>query len=292
MAAVQLEEWSGENASVREIERRLAALRNASELDGSPFLRTSVLTHIAWVPGEWEQAALDTLEGLAERHPSRVILLLPDPSADDGLDAQVSLRCFPMAGSGSNVCSELIELRLRGARTRAAASIVAPLVIADLPVFLRWRGRPPFGDESFERLVELADRLVVDGSEWRDVPGGYRRLAEILDRVAVSDIAWGRGLPWRGRLAARWPAIASIRTLDVRGSEADARLLAGWLRSRLRREIELEHEPAAALEAVAVDGDAVEPPPGEPPTPSDLLSDELDQFGRDPIYEAALQAAV
>ena len=32
-------------------------------------------------------------------------------------------------------------------------------------------------------------------------------------------------------------------------------------------------------------------PRGDPPDPSQLLSAELDQFGRDPIYEAAVRAA-
>jgi hypothetical protein len=40
-----------------------------------------------------------------------------------------------------------------------------------------------------------------------------------------------------------------------------------------------------------VDGEPVEPPRGGPPSPSDLLSAELDVFGRDPIYEAAVTAA-
>ena len=287
-----VDEWTGEDVRVADVERRLARLRSEVEGDGTPFLRTSVLTHIAWIPPRWEQAALDALEGLAERHPSRVILLLPQPDGEDGLDANVSLRCFAFGGEERNVCSELIELRLRGARTRAAASIVAPLLIADLPVFLRWRGRPDFGDDGFEGLVDLVDRLVVDSSEWRDVPHGYRRLTAILDRVAVSDVAWGRGLPWRRRLADLWPAIATVRTLGVRGPEGDARLLAGWLRSRLDRDVELEHEAAETLESVSADGEQVEPPPGEQPTPSDLLSEELDQFGRDRIYEEALRAAV
>ena len=36
----------------------------------------------------------------------------------------------------------------------------------------------------------------------------------------------------------------------------------------------------------------VDPPPGEGLTPSDLLSEQLDVFGRDAIYEAAVVAAV
>jgi hypothetical protein len=38
-----------------------------------------------------------------------------------------------------------------------------------------------------------------------------------------------------------------------------------------------------------VDGEPVEPP-NEQSSPSDLLSAELDRFGRDPVYEAAVRA--
>ena len=73
---------------------------------------------------------------------------------------------------------------------------------------------------------------------------------------------------------------------------AQAHLLAGWLRSRLERpEIELEIVPADRLVDVVVDGEETPFPPGEPPAPSDLLSDELEQFGRDRIYEEAVRAA-
>jgi len=77
----------------------------------------------------------------------------------------------------------------------------------------------------------------------------------------------------------------------VTGTAAQAWLLCGWLRSRLGRpEIDLEHEDAETLTGVALDGHAVPLPPGDPPAPSDVLSDELERFTRDPIYEAAVVA--
>ena len=83
-----------------------------------------------------------------------------------------------------------------------------------------------------------------------------------------------------------------MQTIRVRGTAAQAWLLCGWLRSRLDRgEIALEHEAAEKLEGVALDGEAVPLPPGDPPTPSDVLSDELERFTRDPVYEAAVLAA-
>jgi hypothetical protein len=292
MSVAHVDDWTGEDVTVAEIERQLAALRLASQTDGLPDLRTSVLTHLAWVPSEWEHAALDTLAGLAERHPSRTILLLPDPQArDDGIDANLSIRCFSLPGLERHICSEVIELRLRGRRADAAASVVSPLLIADLPAFLRWRGRPPFGEQAFEQLVHVVDRLIVDSTEWPDLPGAYAELAGVFDRVAVSDIAWARTSRWRAQLASLWPGIAGVERIRVRGTAAQAHLLAGWLRSRLGREVALEHEPAQRLEGVDVDGEPAPFPPGDPPAPSDLLSDELDRFGRDPVYEAAVRAA-
>jgi len=272
-----------------EVESQLAELR-LREPDGAE-LRTSVLTHVAWAPPKWADAARRTLAGLEELHPSRTILLFPEPKRADRIDVTVSLRCFTVRSVSREVCSEVIELRLGGRRVRAPGSIVQPLLISDLPTFCRWRGLPPWGEPELEQLVDVCDRLVVDSSEWRGLSGAYSELAALFDRIAVSDIAWGRALRWRGRLAALWPGIASVERLSVTGPKADALLLAGWLRSRLGRDVRLTHRAAAALERVAVDGEAVAPPPGGAPGASDLLSAELDVFGRDAVYEAAVRAA-
>ena len=39
------------------------------------------MTHVAWAPPLWEDAARRTLAGLEELHPSRTILLFPDATA-------------------------------------------------------------------------------------------------------------------------------------------------------------------------------------------------------------------
>jgi Glucose-6-phosphate dehydrogenase subunit len=283
-ALAHLDEWHEEDTTVAEIERALAEIREPSDL------RTSVMTHTAWVPGEWLDAARETLGGLAERHPSRTIILVPRPDEDDALDAHVSLQCFPLLGEERHICSEVIELQLKGRRAEAAASIVLPLLLPDLPVFLRWRGKPPFGSDVLDGLVDVVDRLVVDSREWDDVRAGLRSLAELYERTVVSDIAWARTLPWRVEIARLWPDVADVRQLRVTGPESDALLLAGWLRSRLGRDVELAHERADDVDRVAVDGEDV-PPPREPRrSASDLLSDELDRFARDPVYEGAVRA--
>jgi glucose-6-phosphate dehydrogenase assembly protein OpcA len=276
---------------VEQVERQLAELRQREGADGPFNARTSVMTHVAWAPPKWATVARRTLAGLEERHPSRTILLFPEPSKPDGVEVTVSIRCYALEGVSREVCSEIVELRLRGKRSRVPASIVEPLLISDLPTFCRWRGMPPWGAPELDQLVDVCDRLVVDSSEWRGLPRAYGELDGLFDRIAVSDIAWGRSLGWRGRLAYRWSDIRSVRKLSVTGPKADALLLAGWLRSRLGRKVELAHRSASLLERVAYDGKEVRPPPGWPPSPSDLLSAELDVFARDPIYEAAVKAS-
>jgi hypothetical protein len=271
----------------------LAALREASAADGGPpNLRTSVMTHLAWVPEAWVPQARAALSGMAERHPSRSILLLPEPDAGKSqIDAVVSLECYAVPGVNRLVCSEVIELRLLGKRAKAPASIVEPLLISDLPVFLRWRGEPPWGTQELDQMVGITDRLIVDSTEWDDLPYPYRHLVKLFDRTAVSDIAWARTSRWRSLLAGLWPDIADVDTVRVRGTAAQAQLIVGWLRSRLgRTDIEVEHEEAGRLEGIDLDGKPAPFPPGDPPPPSDVLSDELDRFSRNRVYEDAVRA--
>ena len=285
-------DWTQEGATVSQVERALSRLRMERDArDGEAVLRTSVMTHIAWVPPEWLEIALQTLDGLAERHPSRTILLVPEPdAAESRIDAELALRRFDVSGLSRDVATEVVLLRLRGERALAPGSIVAPLLVSDLPVFLRWRGEPPFGSDELDQLTGLADRMVVDSREWRHVPRALVKLVSYTGRVAISDLAWRRTGPWRRGLAGLWPGIAGIEELEVRGPKPEAHLLAGWLRARLAREVVLVLEEAERLEAVAVDGVPLAVRPAEERSQSDELSRELDEFGRDAVYEQTLAA--
>ena len=201
---------------VARVEKRLGELR-VHHAEGT---RTSVMTHVAWAPPRWAAAARRTLAGLDELHPSRTILLFPEPGKADAIGVDVDLKCFTIAGSVREVCSEVIQLRLGGARSHVPGSIVQPLLITDLPTFCRWRGLPPWGKPELEQLVDVCDRLVVDSSEWRGLPGAYTKLCTLFDRIAVSDIAWGRSVGWRGRIAALWPEVKVGEVAFRNGAES------------------------------------------------------------------------
>jgi len=276
---------------VAEIERKLAAQRCRQKEDDLPDLRTSTMTHLVWAPPEWLGRAKRVLDGLAERHPARTIFLVPLGGRSARIEADATVRAFAVDGN-RELISEVVEIRLHGKASRHPGSLVAPLLISDLPVFCRWRGRPEWRGTALEELVEVADRLVVDSTEWGSgLPGAYAELARRFDQVAASDIAWRRTLPWRVALADRWPGIRTMRRLSVEGPLADSLLLVGWLRSRLRREISLSRRASDRVDAGRVDGDVVELPAAPPASGSDLLSAELDSYSRDPVYEAAVRAA-
>jgi hypothetical protein len=273
------------NTSVAEIEAWLDRQRDHEQ----PSQRTSVATHMAWIPDEWSLAAERVMRALGDRVPSRTLLLHPEPGSEvDGFDASIVLERF--SGGKTGVSAEIVRIRLRGSTAEAPASVVVPLQLPDLPVFLRWRGRPPFGRPPFEQLTGAADRLIVDSREWDRLPSGYARLAESFDRLAVSDLAWARMLAWRASLADRWPGIKQAKVVRVVGPRADALLLRAWLETRLRRSFRLSHVDAEKVSRVEVDGEVVPPARGLPCTPGDLLSAELESFSRDPVYEAAARS--
>ena len=103
-------------------------------------------------------------------------------------------------------------------------------------------------------------------------------------------MAWARTEPWRRALAALWPGVADASRLTVRGPRADGLLLAQWLGARLASRVELDCREAEAIEEVQVDGAPVDADQSPPATPSALLSEQIEIYGRDRIYEEAVRA--
>lgn len=271
--------------STSEIRAALRRLREEAAAQGGPHGRTSVLTLVAWVPPAWQEAAGQTLHGLAQGHPSRAILLMPRSDSDDpSWSAEVALR--PLRGTWEGRAAEVVTVSLPSDGL-GAPSIVVPLVRSDLPVFLRWRGPLPGTGGPLESLIQLADRLIVDSSEWTDVDAGYAGLRDRFAKVACSDLAWRRIEPWRRTIATCQPPIKSIGLLAVEGPRIEAELLAAWLRTRLSAEVELDHRDAPRLDAVAVDGEPVPRPRLAHRSPSELLSLELERMTRDTVFEEA-----
>ena len=205
--------WEQRDTTVRAIASYLTALWDVTgpmgrpeatvTEKGLPHARASVLNLIVTVT---DPAAADravrTLLGLGVRHPSRAIVLVPQPHAVGApLDARISTHCNAVPGGEERLCYEEVVLTVRGESAHHLSGIVAPLLIHDLPTHVWWPGDPPFEDPVFEQLVDLGDRLVVDSADFTDLLGGLRRLATLRRRSGVGDLAWERLSWWQERTA-------------------------------------------------------------------------------------------
>ena len=274
--------WSSRTHTIDGIEAELARIWASTPLTtegegGEPerhvAARTSVmnLVVIARRPEIAEHASA-VIRMLAGRHPSRTLIVSSaDPDGPSWLDAQIQAHCILPSDGAAETCAELIALTAGGESGRHLAAIVAPLLIHDLPVTLWWPGDPPLASPQAIDLLEMADRLVVDGSAWSgDGLDRLGALARILaDRdlgegyVAVSDFAMLRQSRWREALASTFdrpelrPFLGGLRTITVRYAahrdtgEGDTNVIkplyhVAWLASRLGMTVVEPFHAAAA----------------------------------------------
>ena len=206
---------------------------------------------------------------------------------EDGLDARVQVAAFSTPERAASCRRRDHRAALLGGRASAPASIVMPLLISDLPVFCRWRGRPDFGERQFEELVDVADRLIVDSTEWDDparIPAAgravraHRRLGHRVGRTRG-------GLRWRG-----WRRVGRCAEWQVKGTAAQAHLLAGWLRSRLDTGARASSTSRPTTSNHRSRRRGAAPPGGAAQRERPALG-RAERFGRDRVYEAAVAAA-
>ncbi|HEV8516547.1 MAG TPA: glucose-6-phosphate dehydrogenase assembly protein OpcA [Candidatus Limnocylindrales bacterium] len=274
------ERWHARARSIREIEEQLSriwaeAARQAREQaprhthDGrgvsSPQLqgrldvgedvrirtRTSVLTLLVEAARpETVDRAMDAINTLAGRHPSRAIVLAPgDPDGPPTIEAQIFAQCRLADRGAGEACTEQILLRCGGEIVQHLTGVVAPLLIHDLPVVVWWPDDPPIGTHPFRELMEMCDRVLVDSGTFRD--DGTRRLSALAAVVGagqpvVHDVGWMRLTLWRELLAGLFdhplllPELVHARSLRIDVSRpadtfriSKAALFAGWLAAML-----------------------------------------------------------
>lgn len=183
---------------------------------------------------------------VAERHPLRAIIIVAEADGPSGIEADLSLQCS--IASGAQVCAEQVRLTVNGEPALHLASVVTPLLVPDIPVFLWLVGSPPILQAFGSDAIAICERMIIDSGAYTDAAATLRTLADELrtssDAIAISDIAWERSLSWRRLIAQSFdgegmrPFLHHIDRVDIECSgdriSAQGWLLAGWLSSRLR----------------------------------------------------------
>jgi hypothetical protein len=281
--------WLSHAHSIDDIEKELARIWAQPNLivdaDGERggrhiAARTSVmnLVVIARQPEVGDRTA-ETISRLTGRHPSRTLIVLSaDPDGPPWLDARIQAHCVLPRADAPETCTELIFLTAGGETGRHLTALVEPLLVHDLPVTVWWPGEPPLEGEPARDLLEVSDRLVVDGSSWAG--DGLTRLHQLaalyddFDRLSIRDFALVRQSRWREAIASIFdmpdvlPYLWSLRriavtygTHDETGAPGTTNIVkplyhVAWIASRLGMRVVSPLEP---VETKAV----ARPRPGE-----------------------------
>jgi glucose-6-phosphate dehydrogenase assembly protein OpcA len=244
-------------ANVADLEGELSALWRSAAEDSSTqngVTRACTLTLLIYV--ESEEAADEVNNLVAEvvrQNPCRTIIMMLQPEAfPTGLEAWVSAHChLPVAGE-KQVCSEQVTIRSRGEAGQGLTSVVLPLTVARLPIFLWWRAGDFSPPQYFDEILRVTQHVIVDtarfspaGTQLQDLAAWLRKFA---GRIRLTDLNWSRITPWRQLIAQCFDAperrphldLLSEVVIEYEGESprlatqrAQGLLLTGWLASRL-----------------------------------------------------------
>lgn len=242
-AAARLEAAKSDQAAIQaQVEaaaRAAAALAaaQASDSEGRHVAARSSVLNLVVVAGDNATAdrCAQIISGTAGSHPSRSLIISEvDPDAPSGLEASIDTIARTAGGRRTETGAEMIRVTARGEAGRHLASIIVPLLLHDLPVAIWWPGQPALISHRSDRLLPIADRLIVNGSEWAG--NGLDLLAQLAQiagerrpgsrsaahrPLVVVDFALVRQSRWREALAFVYdlpdlrPHLGAVRSIDV-----------------------------------------------------------------------------
>jgi glucose-6-phosphate dehydrogenase assembly protein OpcA len=193
---------------------------------GGPALGM-VLTLVIVTDESAQYDAVRAASQAAREHPCRILgVITRSPAGRSRLDAEIRV--------GDSSAGETLLLRMHGPLGQHADSVLAPLILPDIPVVTWWPDLSP-GIPSADPLGALAQRRVTDAAA-SDKP---RQMLSALASGYLpgdTDLSWTRATPWRSLLAATLDQpYAEMTSAMVSAEEQNpsADLIATWLASRL-----------------------------------------------------------
>jgi glucose-6-phosphate dehydrogenase assembly protein OpcA len=229
-------EWRGKGVHVDQVTNQLARLHRDHQRDGHVHALTRTLNLIITPSSARANRAIEeALAGLGSHSPSRTLVLRRHDR--ERLDAELIIECeLPEASGRVGVCHDQVTLTADDVRLGHSASLLAPLLLSDLPTVL-WLTEPS-SQIPDPRLLERAQQVLVDSAS---EGASFRRLVELARGARVHDLTWGRLEFWRAAVAAAFepperrlllPRISSVEIAYCGDALSAAYLLAGWVTAR------------------------------------------------------------
>ncbi|HEY3266827.1 MAG TPA: glucose-6-phosphate dehydrogenase assembly protein OpcA [Armatimonadota bacterium] len=160
--------------------------------------------------------------------------------------AVVELRCDE---SSRGVCYEEVTLKEPVSSAGGLPSLLGPLTVPDLPVYLWFPGDLTLDEILLEHLFAAADRVVTDSHSFADPLDRFRRIhgwiVEHRGDTVFTEMTWTRLGTWREAIGKLFDPsdsrafLADVKGVEIRsshgsGSPSDrALLIMGWLATKL-----------------------------------------------------------
>jgi glucose-6-phosphate dehydrogenase assembly protein OpcA len=170
------------------------------------------------------------IEDLAGRHPSRALVIIARPTGDEShIEAQLAAHSHLSPDVEQHVCCEEVRLAVSGRAAGHLHSIIIPLLVPDLPVYIWWAEQLPEDTHLLLEMLATSDHLIVDSERFEDQLDGLLRLAslgEAQPNATIGDLAWGRLTPWREVLQHQRGIeevrhhLASVESLEIRYADS------------------------------------------------------------------------
>jgi glucose-6-phosphate dehydrogenase assembly protein OpcA len=181
---------------------------------------------------------LERAERIAEKHPSRMIVL-DSTHAIKGVD----VSCGSSEGTGATIRNERLDLGIAALDHESIVATAHQLTIREIPTVLWWSGARLLESRTFLGLAENADVVVIDSSGKAHDEETLAELCTFAERhphVALHDLAFLRLAPWQEMIAQFFddPALRAdlfaLSAVEIEsGSAAEALYLGAWIGSRI-----------------------------------------------------------
>ena len=224
--------------TVSKISKSLVQIRE----QGGAVALGRVLTLVIQTDEISSEKAIEAANAASKEHPSRIIVLIDNPSEDSPkLDAEIRV-------GGDAGASEVIILRPVGAAASYPQSLVTGLLLPDAPVVAWWpNGAPEKVSES--PIGKIATRRITDALSQADPRAFLDNLSKNY-APGDSDFAWTRLTLWRAQFAAllEQPPHEEVVSVDVVGDlkNPSVILLGAWFRQQLGCPVNMEHRAETA----------------------------------------------
>lgn len=187
----------------------------------------------------------ETLAALMPESPSRAVVIRVLPSAERITQARVSAQCWQPFGQTRQICCEQVEIQVSDSTLAEVSSLLAPILIPELPVILWCRSPRVFRMPAFQNVAQLAGKIVIDSAAFPDPPAILGQIAALAENGRYpGDLSWTRLTRWRELIAQIFENRAHLADLhkvaEVRIWFPDGKIpvsawyLAAWLTEGIR----------------------------------------------------------